>query len=57
MITKGPMKISELIQILEEHIKEIGDKPVYVLDTENGSYDDIDVDFEGRCVVLRGMLY
>lgn len=51
------MKISELIQILEEHIKENGDKPVYVLDTENGSYDVIDVDFEERCVVLRGMLY
>lgn len=51
------MKLSKLIQILEEHIKENGDKPVYVLDTENGSYDVIDVDFEDRCVVLRGMLY
>ena len=51
------MKISELIQILEEHIKENGDKPVYVFDTEDESYDVIDVDFEERCVVLRGMLY
>lgn len=47
------MKASELIQILEQKIKEVGDKDVTLIDPEYGDTDNVQsVIYQGGEIVI-----